>query len=149
MCLLVGFLHAAGADVGVDLGRRQTFVAEQFLDAAKVRATVEQVRGEAVPQGVRCRLSVEAGQHEILVEHPSNAACRQSLAELIQKQRIAVFVLRVRLPDFHPVVECLDRVPAQRTDAFFAALSDDSQNVRVPVPASNIQTDDFRDSKPG
>ena len=149
MCLLVGFLHATGADVGVDLRRGETLVAEQFLDTAQVGAAVEQVRGETMPQRVRCRGAVEARQHEILVKHPPDAAGRQSLAELIQEERIAVFVLRVRLSNFQPVVERLDRVFAQRADAFFAALPDDPQNVRVSVPAGDVQADDFRDSKPG
>ena len=50
MRLLVSFLHSPSADVGVDLRRRQTLVAEQFLNAAQVGAAIEQVRCEAVPQ---------------------------------------------------------------------------------------------------
>jgi len=33
-------------NVGVDLGRRETSVAEQLLDVAKIGATVQQMRGE-------------------------------------------------------------------------------------------------------
>jgi hypothetical protein len=54
VCLLVGFLHAASADVGVDLRCGQTFVAEQFLDTSQIGAAVEKVRRKTVPQRVRC-----------------------------------------------------------------------------------------------
>src|SRR5438067_12509371 len=38
--------------VGVDLRRRETGVAEQLLDGAQVRAALQHVGGEAVPQRV-------------------------------------------------------------------------------------------------
>ena len=40
-------------DVGVDLGRRQAGVAQQFLERTQVGAAREKVRREAVTQGVR------------------------------------------------------------------------------------------------
>ena len=126
MCLLVGFLHAACADVRIDLRRRQALVAQKFLDASQIRAPIEQVRCEAVPQRVRCRLSVEAGQHQIFIQHPPDAARREPFAELIQEKRIAVLVLRIELPNFQPFIERFDRVLAQWADTFFTALSDDS-----------------------
>ena len=42
-----------GVDLGVDLGRRQAGMAEQFLERAQVRAAGEQMRREAVAQRVR------------------------------------------------------------------------------------------------
>ena len=126
MCLLVGFLHAACADVRIDLRRRQALVAQKFLDTSQVRAPIEQVRCEAVPQRVRCRLSVEAGLHQIFIQHSPDAARREPFAELIQEKRIAVLVLRIELPNFQPFIERFDRVLAQWADTFFTALSDDS-----------------------
>jgi len=126
VCLLVGFLHAACADVRIDLRRRQALVAQKFLDTSQVRAPIEQVRCEAVPQRVRCRLSVEAGQHQIFIQHSPDAARREPFAELIQEKRIAVLVLRIELPNLQPFIERFDRVLAQWADAFFTALSDDS-----------------------
>jgi hypothetical protein len=38
--------------MSVDLGRGEALVAEQFLDYAQVRAAVEEMRREAVAQGV-------------------------------------------------------------------------------------------------
>ena len=44
-------------DVRVNLRRADVRVPEQFLDHAQVRAALEQVRGEAVPQHVRSDVS--------------------------------------------------------------------------------------------
>ena len=51
--LLVRFAQTFRADVRVDLGRGQAFVAQQFLHAAQVGSVVEQVRGKAVSERVR------------------------------------------------------------------------------------------------
>ncbi len=58
---LVGVVQAGGGQVRVDLRGGQRLVAEQFLHAAQVRAVVQQVRGEAVPQRVRADGRIEAG----------------------------------------------------------------------------------------
>ena len=116
MSLLVRFLHAASADVRVDLRRCQTLVAEQLLNAAQVRTSIEQVCRKTVPQRVRCRLAVQAGQHQILVQHAPDAARRQTFPELIQKQRITIFVLRVGLSHLHPVFERFHGIAAKRCD---------------------------------
>ena len=52
MKLPVGFLLAGDADVGVDLGRADVRMAEEFLDRAEVRAVIEEVGGETVAQHV-------------------------------------------------------------------------------------------------
>ena len=52
MGVAVGGRQATGRHVRVDLGRREVLVAEQLLDDAQVRAAVEQVRREGVPQRV-------------------------------------------------------------------------------------------------
>ena len=58
--MLVGVEEPFLGDVGVDLGRGQAAVAEQLLDAPEVGAAVEEVGGEAVPEGVRAGAGVEA-----------------------------------------------------------------------------------------
>ena len=49
---VVGGLQALDGDVCVDLSRREARVAEERLHAAQVRAGIEKVGGEAVPQFV-------------------------------------------------------------------------------------------------
>ena len=65
---VVGALEAFGGQVGIDLGGDQVGVAEQFLDAAQVRAGVEQVGGVTVPQLVRGQVRVQAGEGEVFLE---------------------------------------------------------------------------------
>ena len=71
----------------VDLRGHEAFVAQQFLHAADVGAAVEQMRGEAVPQRVRRGAVVEAGQFQILFQHPADAAGRQPPAEFVDEHR--------------------------------------------------------------
>jgi len=52
VCLIEGAQQAAGGDVCVDLSCDQALVAEQFLDAADIRAGIKQMGGKAVAQGV-------------------------------------------------------------------------------------------------
>src|SRR6185312_5541611 len=53
MRTVVDAAQMARVDVAVDLRRRERAVAEQFLDRAQVRAAVQEMRGESVPEPVR------------------------------------------------------------------------------------------------
>ena len=53
MGFFVDFLHALGADVGVNLGGAQVFMPEHLLDAAQVGSGIQQVGREGVAQLVR------------------------------------------------------------------------------------------------
>ena len=59
MRLLVGLSHTLGREVRVHLGRRQRLVSQQLLHRPEVRAVVQQVRGEAVPERVRADVRVQ------------------------------------------------------------------------------------------
>ncbi len=50
---VVGFFHAFGADVGVNLGGGKTRMAQQLLHTAQVRAGIQHVRGKGMPQRMR------------------------------------------------------------------------------------------------
>src|SRR5262245_24756602 len=52
MRLVVFLLQVLDADMGVLLGRRKGFVAQKLLDAAEIGPPFEQVRREAVAQGM-------------------------------------------------------------------------------------------------
>ena len=53
MSLVKGVEEPRGGDVRINLRRDEALVAEEFLNAADVRAGVEKVRGETVANGVR------------------------------------------------------------------------------------------------
>src|SRR5262245_22518564 len=52
MSLVVLPLEMLDTDMSVLLSGRKTFVSEQLLDAAQIRATLQQVSSEAVTQGM-------------------------------------------------------------------------------------------------
>ena len=54
MKLPVDLPQPAAGDVRVNLRRADARVAEQFLNHPQVRAMLQQMRGETVPQHVRC-----------------------------------------------------------------------------------------------
>ncbi len=60
MGLFVGCSQVASANVRVDLRGHQALVPQQFLHAADVGTSVEQVRGKAVSQGVRASALIQA-----------------------------------------------------------------------------------------
>ena len=53
MTLFVFLSHVGVGQVGVDLGRGDAGVAQQFLDVAQRRAVLQQVSGEAVAERMR------------------------------------------------------------------------------------------------
>ena len=52
MGFVVRLLQALGGHVGVDLGRGQVRVPEQFLHATQIRSRIQHMRRIAVPQFV-------------------------------------------------------------------------------------------------
>ncbi len=54
----VGLLDRGGAHMRVNLGRDKTLVAEHFLDAANVCASIQQMRSKTVPERVGRRPSI-------------------------------------------------------------------------------------------
>src|SRR5437588_6673875 len=65
----VRFLQALDGDVRVNLRRRQARVSKQRLDAAQVRAAIEQVSGEAVPEFVRTHRDRNRGVPQIAFQN--------------------------------------------------------------------------------
>jgi hypothetical protein len=74
------------AEVGVDLGGREGLVAQEFLDAAEVRAVVEEVGGEGVAEGVGGDGGVQADLDEVLVELAADGAGAEALAVLVEEE---------------------------------------------------------------
>ena len=89
MRLLVDLFQAFGRDVRVDLRGGKIGVAEEFLDAAQIRAGVEHVRGETVTQFVRSQRGVESDGKQILLQHPLDAARGHSAPEAVDKNGAA------------------------------------------------------------
>src|SRR6266404_431613 len=87
MGLVVRVLHSLRGQVRVDLRGAQRLMAQQLLHAAEVRAVVEQVRGEAMPQRVRADRRVQADLLEVLVELAADRARAEAAAVLVHEER--------------------------------------------------------------
>lgn len=74
MCLVVGGFDICRRDVRVNLGSYKAFMSEQFLDASDIGTAVEQVGGEAMPQGMGARTSIESTFLDVFFEHSSDAS---------------------------------------------------------------------------
>lgn len=66
--------HLFHRNLRIDLRSRQTRVAEEFLNVAKVGARVEQMRREGVPQAVRRDVMNVCALLDVFVDHPADAA---------------------------------------------------------------------------
>jgi len=76
MRLLIYMEQTVPRDVGVDLGRCQIAVSEQFLDAAQVGTAVEQVSGETMAESVRARgTGIQSCTRQMILQKTSYAAC--------------------------------------------------------------------------
>ena len=150
MCLFVGFFQALGTDVGIDLGGRQTFMSQKFLDGSKVGTAIEHVCGEGMPECVRRCQFIEAGQHQIFFQHPSDASRRESGPKSIEEHGIVIFGTGIwlLLPDFQPAVKGLGGVSTNRCDPLFLPFSEDADDVGVPIPVGDVQANQFRHSEP-
>src|SRR4051794_31114575 len=83
MSFFVDGPQAGSADVCVNLCGDQALVTEEFLHAADVGAAVEEVRGKAVTERVRCRAKIEAGEFQVLEQHAMNAAGGEPATEAV------------------------------------------------------------------
>ena len=66
----MNFAKAAELDTGIDLGRRDRRVTKHFLHDPQISTPREEVGGEAVPQGVRADVRVQAGGLRMPLDDP-------------------------------------------------------------------------------
>src|SRR4249919_1962341 len=79
--------QAGRIDASVDLRGRDRGVAEQLLDRAQVGAALEQVRGEAVSQGVRGDATGERGLADPEAETAGDVGAGEAAAALGEEKR--------------------------------------------------------------
>ncbi len=119
-------------------------MAQQLLDPPQVGPHVEQVRSEAVPQGVGMDVPAGPGEQRVLVELPRHAARGEASAAAVDEQSRAVG-LQLAAP-------CKIRVqsdaglPHQRHHPLLVSLSAHAD--RVGREIGEIQADQLGDAQP-
>ena len=79
MSLFVYIEQILRVDVSVALGGRQAGVPQELLNRAKITATLQQVGGEGMPQGVRAGLGSNRRADETSSDDAANSAVGQGL----------------------------------------------------------------------
>src|SRR6478735_12409816 len=131
--LLEGRPQAGGRDVGVALRRGQAGVAEDLLDAAQVRTTLEEVGRGGVAQRVR-RHVVDAREGGGLVDDRARLALVEAApAQAEEDGRRRGRVHELRAATLEPRAQRGRGGLAERDDALLVALADDAQRALVHV----------------
>src|SRR5436190_1838062 len=86
MELLVYRPQVLAIDVRVDLRRGDVGVTEHFLYGTKVRPSLQQVRGERMPQRVRRHVLLDPGPLHVLLEDLPCAHAGERLAASVHEQ---------------------------------------------------------------
>ena len=81
----VGFFHAFGAYMCIDLGGAQVGVAEHFLYTAQIRSGIQQMCGKAVAEFVRRKIRRQPGKTEILFQIPLKTAGIESFSVAVDE----------------------------------------------------------------
>ena len=81
MKFFVNFAQAVSRDVRVNFRRADVRMAEQFLDHAQIRAVLQQMRREAVPQHMRRHIARNPGACDAIFDvQPKRHRCERRAA---------------------------------------------------------------------
>jgi len=105
-------------NVSVYLSRAYLRVAEQFLYDAKIRAVLEKMRRETVPESVRCDTPCNAGGGAEFFDYLPHAHPAERGAGGVAKQIIPFSGRRGKQKSFHSGRSLI----AHRDDSFFASF---------------------------
>ena len=141
------------AEVVVDLGGGEMFVAEQFLHLPQIGTTVEQVRRIRVAQGMGTGSTVEARLADVSVEDLADRSIGNAITEAIQQNRVRAPVSILGLPacrdGFLVTEESGQRMLADGNDALLASLSKGANQSRRTVDVEPVERDQFTDPETG
>ena len=105
---------------------------------------VEQMGGEAVPQGVRRGPGVDPGDERAPMDEPVDRAGAQAFASPIQEDRPRI---RAAGPFGEARLECAHGGPAQRGETLAASLAAHACHSMVEVEVVAVEADQLRDAQ--
>ena len=91
--LLQRLAQMAVIEVGVNLGREDIFVAEQLLHLSNVSASLQQMCGEGVAEGVWADFLIYACTLRSLLYDGENHHARELLAAIVEEQNLLLLLL--------------------------------------------------------
>src|SRR5262245_25256946 len=128
-------------DVGIALRRGQAAMTEKLLNRTKIRASAQQVSGEAVPERVRADLASEGGLPNSAGHELSDASICQSTPARVDEKGVG---LRPEpQAGWEPGLEGLPRPRPEGDDALLATLAEHSNHPPVEVDLGEVQADEL------
>lgn len=131
MCRVVCTLYLLESGVGIDLCRCKAGMPEQTLDGTYIRAVVEHRGGKSMPQDVG-RVLLERGYlphacADYIVERCRRHGIPIAVSMFLHKKRATRGRVRQNVVSrLTIVVDCLDKIVANRYDTFLTPLAEDT-----------------------
>jgi hypothetical protein len=134
--------------VGVDLGRADIGVAQEFLHRPEVATGLEQVGGEGMPQ----LMGMDAGRHaetaRPLAHAGLNRAGAQATAEPADEQRLLLRALQELAATVEPSAERFPGLAPHRDDPLLAAFARDPHEAIAEIQIGHVEAGQLRQSQP-
>ena len=131
--------------MGVDFCRADAGVAEHLLYCEQVGAAFQEMRGEAVPEGVRADGLGDAVALGEVFHDEEDHLSGEARAAAVEEDCVSEFGLRrnVYSGAFYVLVEDLQTAVPDGYQPLLAALADDTQEAVVSVDIADLQPDEF------
>ncbi len=126
-------------------------MAQKLLNVAQVRATVEQMSGKGVTQGVRADIVHPGADANVFLHHPANRACCNSRALVVEKYSLWLALGHPRVVEKSITGAQIDlqrfaRRIAERNDAFLTPFAGHANQFVLEVHVGQIHFRKFRDA---
>src|SRR4051794_22482814 len=102
-----------------------------------------------MPQRVRAASRIESGLGEVLLEHPPDAASRETGAVLVDKDSGLRPRARDRVSTLQPALHSLHRLRSEQRQPFALSLAANGRESTIEIEVVDIQADGFADAQPG
>ena len=144
-----GVAECLAREVGVDFGGGYAFVTEHFLHSTEVGPVFDQFSGEAVAEGVRADMLVDAGGIDGVLQHDEHhLPCEVAAAPVEENIALLPFLGLDVGTDGENVG--LQQVQCTRIDgypALFVAFANDLQALVVGIDVGQFQVDKLGDAE--
>src|SRR5258705_1806313 len=146
MRFIVDLQQMASVDVSVSLRRRQAGVPEQLLDGPEVRAPLQEMRGEAVPQGMGADPSCKCHGFHALRDEQAYGSIAEAASPRVDEQGVRP---GTRLAADREIrVDRGPRATAKGDDPFLSAFTQYSDHPARSVDLTEVETHELRAANP-
>ena len=129
MAALVGLQQMPGVDVRIALGSGEARVAQKLLDRPEIRASLEEVCGEAMAQRMGTHASLERDSPDPSREYSADRTICQSTARTIREQRHDRIISVYRqISGTEVYVQRASRLDTKRDYTLFSALTQNADH---------------------